>query len=190
VTEKGETLLQLTERATGKEIGRSNVCGERFAMTFDAGGTRLAIGGTRSVCIVQIPSLRLVASTTLDVGSGDSAGRDRVSPEYVNDGRLIFAGRRDGLAALLDASSLKRTWTGQGRLVRLGGRAAIEIGSTVIGDIGPSGRVTTREASVDELVQASGSWPGTAPRPDAVTARRLEGLFCALDVWLLPLPCP
>jgi len=190
VTEQGETVLQLTERATGKAIARSSACDDRFAMTFDAAGTRLAIGGTRKLCMMHVPSLRVVARAMLDVGSGDADGWDRVTPDFVSEGRVSFAGRRDGLAALLDASSLTRIWTGQGRLVRAGARAVIDIGSTTLGEIGPSGGVTMRPASLEDLAQVNATASSRALRPDGATVQRLESLFCALDGWLLPLPCP
>ena len=126
----------------------------------------------------------------LDIGSGDADGWDRVTPELVSEGRVVFAGRRDGLAALLDASTLKRIWTGQGRLVRVGARAVIDNGSTTLAEIGPSGSVTMHPASLEELAQVNATASLRALRPDAVTVRRLESLFCTLDGWLLPLPCP
>ena len=190
VTDQGDTVLQLTERATGKVVARSSACAERSAMTFDAAGRRLAIGGALHVCILHVPSLRLEGQATLGVVSGDATEFDRVTPNFVSEGRMVFAGRRDGRAALLDASTMKLLWTGRGRLVRIGERAFVDAGSAFVGDIGPSGAVTMRKASVDELVQVHTTNSGTALRPDAATVRRLEGRLCTVDGWLLPLSCP
>ena len=188
---KDGTALELAERGGLTALARTDACEHPFAMTFDPAGTRIAVGGTRRICMLHVPTLRLVATAGLGPSFGNSDGWDRVTPEFVSDGRAVFTGRRDGEAAVLDATTLKPTWRGRGRLVRLpGNRAVIDNGSRMLGEIGTGGRVTMREASAEEQVQLIVAPGSAAPQPDAATRGRLDAALCTIDGWLLPRPCP
>lgn len=65
----------------------------------------------------------------------------------------------------------------------------IDHGSTAVGEIGPTGSVTTHEATVDELLHVSRGGDAVTGGLDDETRRRLDDAFCTLDGWVLPHPC-
>lgn len=111
---------------------------------------------------------------------------DGTSLEVVPGARAILVGRRDGTKALLDADTLRTTWSGVARLGHIGSRSflySIDEGSAH--EVTSGGSVAPAALSRDEIAELRASTLHI-PFVPSETERRLEAALCWKEGWLLP----
>ncbi len=64
-------VVRLSDRITDKTIATSTACAPAVSTTFDSTGKRLAVAGAAALCVLEVPSLRLLQRVSLDAPAAE-----------------------------------------------------------------------------------------------------------------------
>jgi hypothetical protein len=185
----GKTTL--VDRSSGRVVATSGACPYPTSVAFSSTSRRLAVGDLRRACVLDIPSLRLVARTgevRKHMGPEDDLQATAVS--FVARDSVITVRTADGTLGLYRPNGGK-IWTGRGEVLA-GPSDTLQVVAedrSRLWSISPGLVVSERALSEAE---AAGLVPsaaiGKTPSPDDGKAIKalVDRQLCHIGPWLFP----
>jgi hypothetical protein len=185
--EPGPPSVRLVDRATGGVIAETRTCPWPFATAFVEGGTRLLVGGQRSACVLEVPSLRLLAGTGEiypDAGPDDDLAFVRTLTAWPA-ARAFVAETDSGAVGVFSISDGRTLWKASDLL---GGQRRVNVGpdgvlrvanleTRTMTSIEPTIQSTTHSLTTAEVA----SWDPSPPQPRTPLLD-----VCHIGSWILP----
>jgi len=174
----GRRTVRVAQRENANVLASSHACSAPSVLAFDDSGRLLAAGGQGTLCILEVPSLRLLNRVSV-LGPPSDAPSAVVTPTFVAGGRAVFVSREDGQSTLLSFPTLSTVWSGPGILIR--GELpviALKTDGTTVSEIGLRGVERTRGAADDELLWLQGRGDGAGPVLEKASRIKIERSYC------------
>jgi WD40 repeat protein len=186
---RGKTTL--VERSSGRAVATSSACRYPTSVAFSSTSRRLAVGDLRRACVLDVPSLRLVART--GQARGNAGAEDDLQATTVGFAArdsMITVRTADGSLGLYRSNG-RTIWAGRGE-AHAGSSDTLHVvdeDRSRLWSISPQFTVTERALSEAER---AGSVPvteiGQTPWSDggAALAALVRSQVCHVGPWLVP----